>query len=206
LISGTSCALSPEKPRVRVDDAALGLRALVGGRRELALGQPVHAVVLDDVDHVDAAPHDVGELAEADRGGVAVAGDAEVQKLAVGEVRTGQHRGHAAVHGVEAVRVAEEVVGRLARAADAGELGDPVRLDVELPAGLHQRGRDRVVAAAGAQRRDRALVVAPQVADLVARERGVVEAGLGEVGHEALRVVAAVMRPMMKRAVIGVPS
>jgi hypothetical protein len=54
---------------------------------------------------------DVRELAEADRGGVAVAGHAEVDQVAVGEVGAGQHRRHAAVHGVEAVRVAEEVVG-----------------------------------------------------------------------------------------------
>ena len=40
----------------------------------------------------------VGELAEADRGGVAVAGDAEIDQVAVGQVGAGQHRGHAAVH------------------------------------------------------------------------------------------------------------
>jgi len=33
-------------------------------RRETALGQPSDAVILDDIDHVDAAPHRVGELAE----------------------------------------------------------------------------------------------------------------------------------------------
>jgi hypothetical protein len=35
---------------------------------ELALGEAVNAVVLDDVEHVHAAPDGVGELAEADRG------------------------------------------------------------------------------------------------------------------------------------------
>ena len=170
---------------VAVDDALLALAALVGGGRELALGEAVDAVVLDDVGHVDAAPHGVGELAEADRRRVAVAADAEVEQLAVGEVGAGQHRGHAAVHGVEAVRGAEEVVGRLRRAADARELGDAVRLDVELPAGLHQRRRDRVVAAAGAQGRDLALVVAPREAELVARQGRVVQLRLGEVGHAA---------------------
>ena len=148
LISGTSCALSPEKlratkvapsedrhadevdRRVLVADALLGLRALVGGRRELALGQAVHAVVLDDVDHVDAAAQAMGELAEADRGRVAVARNAEIDEVAVGEVGAGQHRGHAPVHGVEAVARAEEVGRRLRRAADAGELGDPVRRQI----------------------------------------------------------------------------
>src|SRR6266568_3143579 len=102
---------------------------------------------------------------------------------AVGEVRAGERRGHAAVHRVEAVRVAEEIVGRLRRAADAGELGDLVRLDVELPEGLDKRRRDRVVAAAGAQRRDLAFVVAAGVADLVLWEGRVVELGFGEISH-----------------------
>src|SRR5690606_28622900 len=98
----------------------------------------------------------------------------------------GQHRGHAPVHGVEAVRLAEEVVRRLAAAADARQLGDAVRLDVQLPTGLDDRRRDRVVAAAGAQGADLALVVAAGEADRVAAERRVVELGLGEVGHGSL--------------------
>ena len=170
--------------RVVVDRAALRLRAAVGGGRELALGQAVHAVVLDDVDHVHAAPHRVRELAEADRGGIAVAGDAEIDEVAVGEVGAGEHRRHAAVHGVEAVRLAEEIGRRLRRAADAGQLGDAVRLDVELEAGLDDRGGDRVVAAAGAQRRDRAFVVAARVAERVLRQRGMMEFRLGDIGHD----------------------
>ena len=51
------------------------------------------------------------ELAEADRGRIAVARDAEIDQLAVGEIGAGQHRRHASVHGIEAVRIAEEVVG-----------------------------------------------------------------------------------------------
>src|SRR3546814_5015024 len=42
-----------------------------------------------------------------------------------------------------AVRLAEEVVRRLAAAADARQLGDAVRLDVQFPAGLDDRRRDR---------------------------------------------------------------
>ncbi len=199
---------------VGVDDAALALGAAVGGGGELALGQAVHAVVLDDIDHVDAAAHGVGELAEADRGGVAVARDAEIDQVAVGEVRAGEHRRHAPVHGIEAVRGVEEIVRRLRRAADAGDLRHPVRLDRELEAGLDDGGGDRVVSAAGAQRRDLALVVAMRVAERVLRQRGVVEFGLGDVGHETtLRSgvtfsasrSSAISRAM-KRAVIGVPS
>src|SRR5258707_1541543 len=58
---------------------------------------------IDNIGHVDAAPDRVGELAEADRGAVAVAGHAEIDQIAVGEIRPRQHRRHAAVHQVEAV-------------------------------------------------------------------------------------------------------
>src|SRR5678816_1886224 len=126
--------------------------------RDRALGEAVDAVVLEDVGHVHAAAHDVGELADADRGGVAVAGDAEVDQVAVGEVRAGEYRGHAAVDGVEAVRLPEEVVRGLGAAADAGQLGHAVGLYVELPEGLDERGGDGVVAAAGAQGGDLSLI------------------------------------------------
>src|SRR6185312_3337478 len=97
----------------------------------------------------------------------------------------GQDRGHAPVHRVEAMRGAEKIVRRLGAAAYARELGHAVRFDVELPAGLDDGGRDRVVAAARAQRGNLALVIAPGVADLVGRERGMVQAGFGEVSHTA---------------------
>src|SRR4029078_11279020 len=51
---------------ISVDDAALGLRAAVSRGRELALGEAVNTVVLDNIDHVDAATQAVRELAEAD--------------------------------------------------------------------------------------------------------------------------------------------
>ena len=169
---------------VVVGDAALRFRTAVGGGRELAFGQAVHAVVLDDVDHVDATPHRMRELAEADRGRVAVARHAEIDEVAVGEVGAGEHRRHAAVHRVEAVRLAEEIVRRLRRAADAGNLRHPVRLDRELEARLDDRGGDRVVPAAGAQRRNLPLVVAMGEAERVFRQRGVMEFRFGDVGHD----------------------
>ena len=199
---------------VRVGHALLADRALVGGGRELALGQAVDAVVHDDVGHVHAAAHDVGELAESDRGRIAVARHAHVDQVLVGEVGAGHHRRHAAVHGVEAVAGAQEVGRRLRRAADARELGDLVRQDVEFVARLDDGGADRVVAAAGAQRRDRALVVAPGVAGLVLDQRGMMQPGLGDVGHDAAFSKettfswpsSLAMPAEMKRAVIGVPS
>ena len=137
---------------VVVDDPALRLRALVGRGRELALGQAVDPVVFDDVGHVHAAPHRVGELAQADGGAVAVARDAEVDQFPVGEAGAGEHRGHASVDAVEAMRGAEEIVRRLRRAADPRQLGQAVRRQIEFVAGLDDRRGDRVVAAAGAKR------------------------------------------------------
>jgi hypothetical protein len=171
--------------RVAVDHAALALRALVGGGRELALGQAIDTIVLADVAHVHTAAHGMGELGNADRGGIAVAGDAEVDQVAVGQRGAGQHRGHAAVGGVETVRGAKEIVRGLRRAADAGKLGHPMRLDVEVEAGLHHGGADRVVAAAGAQGRNRPLVIATGIADRVARCIGAQQFGFGKIGHEA---------------------
>ena len=173
--------------RVGVDGAAPRLRALVGGRRELALGQPVDAVVLDDVDHVDGAAEAMRELAEPDRGRVAVARDAEINELAIGEVGAGHHRRHAPVHAVEAVRLAEKIGRRLRRAADAGELGDAVRRQAQLEAGLDDRGADRIMAAAGAQGRHRPLVIAPGKAERVGRKLRVMQPGLGDVGHLDLK-------------------
>ena len=199
---------------IGVADAALRRRTGIGGRRELPLGQAVDPVVLDDVDHVDAAPEAVGELAEADRGGIAVAGDPDIDEVAVGEAGAGRHRRHAAVDAVEAVALAEEIGRRLRRAADPRQLRHPVRRQVELEAGLDQRRRDRIVPAPGAERRHRALVVAVGEAELVGRQLRVMEPRLEEVGHSAASLCALpastrhcwVIASMMKRAVIGVPS
>jgi hypothetical protein len=65
------------------------------GGREPCLGQkPVHAVILDVVDHVEAPPHRMGELAEPDRRGIAVARNAEIDEVAVGEIGAREHRGY----------------------------------------------------------------------------------------------------------------
>src|SRR6185503_6853432 len=67
-------------------------------------------------------------------------------------------RRHAAVHGVEAVRAAQEVRGALAGAADARELDHLLGIDAHLVERVDDALRDRVMAAAGAQRRLAALV------------------------------------------------
>ena len=61
----------------------------IGGGGELALGQPIDAVVLDDVDHVDVAAQHMLELSKADRAGVAVAADADADQIFVDGCRAG---------------------------------------------------------------------------------------------------------------------
>src|SRR5436853_342470 len=112
-----------------------------------------------------AAPQAVRELAEPDRRGIPVARHAEINQVAVGKIGPGEHGRHAAVHRVEAMRVAKEIGRRLRRAADAGNLRHPVRLDRELEAGLNDGARDRIVTAAGAQGRHRAFIIAVRVAE-----------------------------------------
>ena len=71
-----------------------------------------------------------------------------------------------------------------------------------------------VVAAAGAQRRDLALVVAVGIAEVVLRQAGMMEFRFCDVGHDTALRRGVTLRwswwsPMalaMKRAVIGVPS
>src|SRR3984885_9355269 len=150
----------------------------------------------------------MGELAEADRGGIAVAGDAEIDQVAVSQIGAGQDRRHPAMDRIEAVRIAEEIIRCLRGAADSGNLGDAARLDRKLVTGLDDRCRDRVVAAAGAQRRNLALVIAVGIAEIILRKAGMLEFRLADIGH-ALTVRWSwwsPMAPAMKRAVIGVPS
>ena len=145
--------------RLEVGLALLRFGADVGRGGELALRQAVHAVVLDDVQHVQVAADGVAELPQPDGQGVAVAGDADVSQIAVGGAGAHGDRGHAAVDGIEPVAAADEVGSRLRRAADARELHDILRLERQLPGSLDDRGRDRVVAATGAQGGQRALVL-----------------------------------------------
>src|SRR6476620_3869175 len=112
------------------------------------------------------------------------------------------------------MRIAEEIVGRFRGAADARNLGDAMRLDRKLIAGLDDRCRDRVMAAAGAQRRNLPFVIAVGVAEIVLGKAGILESRLGDIEHDVtLRIGVSLswswwspMAPAMKRAVIGVPS
>src|SRR5262252_4770295 len=68
---------------------------------------------------------------------------------------------------VEAVRLVHEIGGRLRGAADPAHLGQEVRFDAKLVHRLDQVVRDRVVAAAGAERGGGALVGVAGQADSV---------------------------------------
>jgi len=159
--------------------------ALVVGGRELALGQSIAAVVHDDVDHVQPPPNGMRELAETNRGCIPIARNADVDEVAIGEVGPRRHGRHSPVDAVEAVAAAQKVCRRFRGAAYAGDLGDPVRREVELETSLDYGRGDGVVAAAGAQGRHRPFVIAPRQAESVAFERGVIGAGFLNVGHLA---------------------
>ena len=191
--------------RLLVGLALLGHRADVGRRGELSLGEPVHAIVLEHVQHVHVAADGVRHLAEANGERVAVAGDADVREVAIGGVGPRRHRWHAAVHGVEAVRLLHEVRGGLGRAADAAHLGGAMRRQVELPERLDERRGHGVVPAASAQRRHGAFVVALGQAEVVGPEAGMPDRWLGDGRHsgaparnsatDATRCVAVSGRP-----------
>ena len=149
------------------------------------------------------------ELSEADGRAIAIARDAEINEIAIGEIGAGQHARHAAVHGVEAMGLAEEIIRRFRRAADAGKLGYAVRLDGKLETGLDQRGADGIVPAAGAQGGDAALVIAMREADCVLRQRGMMQAGLGYVGHDALTIRYGITdrgRPLRQQRALPAPA
>ena len=58
-----------------------------------------------------------------------------------------------------------------------------MRRDVELEKRLNDRSGNRIVTAAGAERRDRALVIAPRKSQRILRQIGVVDFRFGEVSH-----------------------
>src|SRR6185437_9748465 len=122
----------------------------------------------------------------------------------------GQYRRHAPVDRIEAVALAEEIIRRLGRAADAGKLRQPVRLDVELEASLDDGGADGIMAAAGAERRNRTFIIAVREAENVLGQRRMVEFRFGQIGHSAASLALICRRSaiaaVMNRAVIGVPS
>ena len=141
--------------------------AFIGGGGELPLGQPIDAVVLDDVDEGHIAADDVLELPHADRAGVAVAADRDAGQVGIGQQRAGDDRRHAPVQGVEAVRAAQEIGGRLAGAADAADFDDLVLLQAQLISHADDLVGDGIVPAAGAERAGAAFVFVARQAEVI---------------------------------------
>ena len=112
------------------------------------------------------------ELPHADRSRVAVARNAEIDQIAVRQIRAGRDRRHAPVNRVEAVRIIEKIGGRFRTASDARQFGDLVRLDVHFETSLRDRRRDGIVTAPGAERRKRAFVIIDRVAQIILGQRG----------------------------------
>jgi len=68
------------------------------------------------------------------------------------------------------VRVREKVRRRFRRAPDTRKLRDLMRLDVHLPARLHDRRIYRIVPATRTERGERTLVIIDRVAEIVLRK------------------------------------
>src|SRR5262245_14043027 len=101
----------------------------------------------------------MAEIAESDGGRIAVPGDSDGQQGMVGQVRAGGDRRHSAVNGIEAERLAQKISRRFRRAADAAKLDDFSWVDAALVIRALNRRRNRVMTAAPAHRRGRAVVV-----------------------------------------------
>ena len=189
---------------VLVRTSGLRGRTDVGGGGKLPLGQSVAAVVLDDVRAINVPADQVTVLPQADAGRVAVAADAEHEKLSIGELRPRRRRRHAPVQAVETVSLLDEVGRRLGRTPDAAHLGQQMRLHAVIEQRLNEMIRDRVVAAARAERGREPLVH-------VARESYEVDVrdGHGFLAYSATTAgsrSALRMGSTMALASIGTPS
>src|ERR1039458_10395635 len=104
-----NCFLSPLKDRATKVAPHLRARAQQSkGGNSLSLGQAVNAIIFNDIDERHIAAHEVHKLAEADGGGIAVAGNADPHQRTVGQQRSGGDGRHASVDAVEAGGIPRE--------------------------------------------------------------------------------------------------
>ena len=125
----------------------------IHGGRILAFGQAIASVVLNDIGHIEIPPGTMGKLPQANGRRISVPRNPDIDQVTVGEVRPRGHRGHAAMHGIETMRAGKKVSGSLRRTANARELGNPVRFNVQLEAGIHDGRANGIVPAARAEGR-----------------------------------------------------
>ncbi len=126
----------------------LGLHAQLGGRRILALGEAVDAVVEQDDLQADVAPHGVDEMVTADGQGIAIAGHHPHRQLGPRQLQAAGNSRRASVDAVHAVGF--HVVRKPAGAADAGDEGEVLARNTEGGHQLLHLRQHGVVAAAGA--------------------------------------------------------
>src|SRR5262245_3560234 len=110
------------------------------------------------------------------------------------------------MHGVEAVSAAHEIRRGLRRAAYARQLHHVLRLDVETPGRLDDGRGYRIVAAARAQRRQRAFVIAPREAERGLGQRRVADLRFRQESHAAPPEVFAVAGTASGLRVLGSTS
>src|SRR5439155_1100057 len=119
-----------------------------------ALRQAVHAVVMDDIQHVEVPAARVHEVAATDPEAVSVAAQAEDLELRIRELHPGRIGEGAPVQRVDSIGL--HVVNRLRRASDPRDDRHPMRLHPQFREGHLNRPEDTEVAAC------RAPVVEPQ--------------------------------------------
>ncbi len=132
---------------VRVREG-LRLHAEFQGRRGLALRQAVHAVVMDDIQHVEVPAARVHEVAATDPEAVSVAAQAEDLELRIRELHPGRIGEGAPVQRVDSIGL--HVVNRLRRASDPRDDRHAMRLHPQFREGHLNRPEDTEVAASRA--------------------------------------------------------
>ena len=137
------------------------------GRRILPLRQPVDLIVEQQDLAVEIAAKHVHCVVAADRQSVAVAGDDPHVEIGIGELGACGDRGRSAVDRVEAI--ARHVIGKTARAADAGDENRLLPRDAEIRHRALHGFQDRIIAAAGAPAD---LLVARPILGGSGRDRG----------------------------------
>ena len=154
-----------------VDDAGFQLRPHIRRSGKLSLRQAINAVVFNDVDDRQIAPHQVHKLPDPNGGSIPVTADSQRDQPMVRQHRPSSHRRHAPMHSVKAVRAVHEISRALGRTSDAARLDHMLRLHSHLIHRVNDALGNRIVAAAGAQRRPSAPVVNHRQADAICFRR-----------------------------------
>src|SRR4051794_26244260 len=181
--------LGAERQRHRVERVVqrahrrgLGDLADLGGRRILALGQPVNPVVEKQVCEVHVAARGVDQVVAADRQRVAVTGLPPDRQVLTRQGQPGGDGRRATVDRVESIGL--QVVREAARASDAGHERDVLAAQPEFGQEVADGVEDDVVTTTGAPPD---LLVTGEVLGLLRLVGGRHPADLRERGHAEFR-------------------